>query len=244
MKKPLQLKTLLLLLIFVMQIYALDSNFTNDKEIDFFTTRNRINPFEMVSVGFNYAQYSHQKIFDTTGDGNIKNNSTNKIYTVIIETPIYKKYISYALAFSWLQNSETNKDGIFSKDPNDKDKKFPTILGHDTFLSVCGRLPIYLDSLGDIAITASSGIGLSIMLAGFANENSIIQSRLGKVVVFSYGIHYYPIKWLGVTFEIQNRFYDYKKDMNVKKSKKSNLYKRAFHYSTGNILAFGIKTIF
>ncbi|NQY43011.1 MAG: hypothetical protein HRT87_06705 [Legionellales bacterium] len=122
-----------------------------------------------------------------------------------------------------------------------------SILGFDTYLSLRGRIPLYLGVGGDIALTGTGGIGISTMMMGLAKgepnngEGQLVWYRFGFVKILSYGVDYYPIKWLGLTFEVQNRFYNYTKDTGSKMQGKRTRYKKSFNYSTGNIFVFGIK---
>ncbi len=230
------------ILIYSMQISAAEFS-DND-----YLIKDRLNPFEMPSLSISYAQYPHQKVLDVTGVGNTTINAKDKLFTITLDKPIYDKYINYELNFSWFQNFSFNKVDIANSDPDDKDTEFPTILGFDTYLSIRGKIPLYLGTVGDIALTGSSGVGISTMMMGLAkgdtanNEGQLLWYRFGFVTVLSYGINYYPIKWLGLTFEIQNRFYNFTKDSGSKMQGKRTRYKKSFNYSTGSILVFGIKT--
>lgn len=235
---------LLILSIYHILVFATDDDGTN------YEIRERINPFEMSSLSISYTQFPHQRVLDATGVDDKTLKDKDKIFTLTLEKPMFSKYISYELNFSWFQNFSFNEVDVANSDPDDKDTEFPTLLGFDTYLSVRGRAPLNLKSFGDIALTGSAGIGISTMMMGLArgdtanNEGQLLWYRFGFITVLSYGVDYYPIKWLGFTFEIQNRFYNYVKDTGSKMQGKRTRYKKSFNYSTGSILLFGIKTTF
>ena len=220
----------------------------SNKEPEYdYAVRDRSNPFEMASLSISYTQFPHQKILDATGVDPRVMKDKDKVFTITLDKPVYKKYLSYELNFSWLQKFVLNDVDQNNSDPEDKDTEFPTLLGFDTYFSLRGRLPLYLGNAGDIALTGSGGIGTSTMMMGLAKgdkankEGGMLWYRFGFVKVLSYGIDYYPVKWIGVTFEVQNRFYNFVKDTGSKMQKPKTRYKKSFNFSTGSIFVFGIK---
>ena len=171
----------------------------------------RVNPFGLPAWGLSFSQFKQQKILDVTGKDNKKNDTYNKILTLTLGKPIYKKYISYELNFSGLYNSGSNE----TTSSEGEEVSLPTYIAIDTVFAIRGKIPIQLSSAGDLAITAATGVGISALLFGEAsgdkinNEGNIIWSRFGFVRTISLGIHYFPIKWLAITIELQNRFYYY-----------------------------------
>ena len=98
-------------------------------------------------------------------------------------------------------------------------------------------------------MVGAAGIGVSAMMLGLAygdkanKEGNIIWGRFGIVKTLSFGVHYFPIKWVGITIELQNRFYDYKKDSGSKIiDEKESRYKKTFAFSTDNMLVIGVRT--
>ncbi len=210
----------------------------------------RINPFALPTWGLSFSQFKQQKILDVTGKDNKTNSTSNKILTLTLDKAMYKKYISYELGFSGLYNSDRNE----TTSSEGEEVNLPTYIGIDTVFAIRGRVPFQIGSAGDIAITASAGAGISALLFGEArgdeanNQGKIIWSRFGFVKTISYGVHYFPIKWLAITIELQNRFYNYYKDNKKDKSGsivniEDNLrYKKPFSFSTDNALVIGFKT--
>lgn len=155
-----------------------------------------------------------------------KKNVRLNNYIIGFEKPIYEGYINYGFDVGFMS-------GMLS--------------GVDVGFLIKGKLPISLWSLGDIALTARGNAGMSGIFAAkipWTTVKSTTRPRFGTFTSLSLGVEYYPIEWVGISLEIQNRFYHYfnARGKNLKDLPANK--KQAFDLKLEKIIVAGLKITF
>ena len=232
----------LLLLLSPLQ-HCLASASKHFDRVSTFHKKRNISPFELPSVSISYFGFKYNK-FEKGFVKNLgvelpdhKENPTAKGYAIYLDRPIYKKYIScgYTLGFNYKFPKYGQRVEEERSDSIEKETRSGLLATAYTHLSLRFRLPFPHMPIGDLAITVAGHGGLTTVIGAHCG-NRLIEPRLGFLYGASAGIEYYPIKWLGMFFEVESHFYNY---LNNKYDWFDNFSNRGIDYEISELEEFG-----
>ena len=238
---------LLLTLIFSTAIFANDEREEIDESIIIAKVpkKEKIYPTKLPSIYYHVMTYNYNDtVIKATGNESPISNKhgapTQNLHTFGFDVPIYKEYISFGIEL-----------GITSGI-----RPF-TSLASDSTVALAAKYPFSVGRIGDVALTTSAGLGLSMFWAGKSGKGSMMTDsegnvygkgiglRPGQVGYFDFGVEYFPTQWFGIIAKVQTRNYDYGQSRIIKKEDNFNfLYVNPFNFQVKNAFVLGIRTMF